>query len=454
MSSEVKGPRGDLGLRLALLCASAAILLVMSPLVCLGDADKIYLESGPSVVVVVAIDREGRSISQGSGFIVREDGAVVTNYHVISRATDIKIKIGPKVLDVEGVLYVDLENDLAILKVEGKDFPPVRVGNADNLLIGEKVYVIGSPQGLENTISEGILSGIREIGPRGKILQMTAPISPGSSGGPVFNAKGEVIGVATFLIEENQNLNFALPIDLITPGLSKHDLVSPRDACRVDFAQTSACYYNQGVAYGTLGEYNRAAESFTKALTIDPKKVEIYVGLGAIYSNLGRYREALDMLTEALKSQPDEPALLNALAAVYGQMGKYREALAEFQKSAAAKPNNPIAYYGIATTYARMNRYKEAVKAGKLAVELAPQSAEFRGFLGFAYSKLNMTSEAAAAFKAAIRLDPENPKMHFGLGRVYVLMGERASAFEEYKMLRKVDPKSANELFDLIYKQP
>lgn len=150
-------------LSIRLLCVSAAFVFVLSSTVCRGDADKIYRENSPSVVVIVAIDREGRSMSQGSGFVVREDGAVVTNYHVISKATDIKMKIGSKVLDVEGVLYVDLDNDLALLKIGGRGYPAVRVGDANALLVGEKVYVIGSPQGLENTISEGILSGVREM---------------------------------------------------------------------------------------------------------------------------------------------------------------------------------------------------------------------------------------------------------------------------------------------------
>ena len=199
-------------------------MLLLSPVLCWGDADRIYKENSPSVVVIVAIDREGRSVRQGSGFVVREDGAVATNYHVISGATDIKIKVGSRIVDIEGVLYVDLDNDLALLKMEGTGHPTVRVGNADALLVGEKVYAIGSPQGLENTISEGILSGVREIGAKRKILQMTAAISPGSSGGPVFNEKGEVVGIATFLIEANQNLNFALPVNLIKPGLGKRSL--------------------------------------------------------------------------------------------------------------------------------------------------------------------------------------------------------------------------------------
>jgi Flp pilus assembly protein TadD len=449
MRYQRKGDHGaSARLRFAVLWAF--LMLFAPPAICWGNADKVYNDNNPSVVVVVSIDRDGRSMSQGSGFVVREDGAVVTNYHVISRATDIKVKIGPRVVDIEGVLYVDLENDIALLKISGTGYRTVRVGDAGALLIGERVYVIGSPQGLENTISEGIVSGIREVDAKRKILQMTAPISPGSSGGPVFNDKGEVVGIATFLIESNQNLNFALPVNLIQPALSKKDLVSPRNACQVDFTETAACYYYQGLAYGTLGQYGKAAEAFNQAMTADPKKVEFAVNLGMSYANLGRYKEALEVITRALASQPEEPALLNVLGTTYSQMGKYEEALATFRKSARTK--NGAAYYGLAVTYGKMNRYRDAVQAAKEAINLDPESAEVRGFLGNAYTELKMNTEAAAAFKEGIRLAPDDPRMHFGLGKAYARAGNRASALEEYKMLRKLDPKSAKELFDVIYK--
>ena len=207
---------------------SFVLAVLCMPAICLGDAGKIYKENSPAVVVVVSIDREGKPVSQGSGFLVREDGVIVTNYHVVNMASDIKIKIGYKVRDSEGLLHVDPENDIAIIKVEGKDYPKVRIGDASKAQIGEKVYAIGSPQGLENTISEGILSGIREIDRERKVLpEMTWGISPGSSGGPVFNGRGEVIGIATFLIAETQNLNFALPVNLVMAGLSKKILVHP-----------------------------------------------------------------------------------------------------------------------------------------------------------------------------------------------------------------------------------
>jgi Flp pilus assembly protein TadD len=438
--------------RLGFLLPFVALAMFLSPLVCRADADRIYDENSRSVVVIVAVDREGHSASQGSGFVVREDGAVATNYHVISGATDVKIKIGPKVVDVEGVLYVDVDNDVALLKIAGTGYPTVHVGDAGALLVGAKVYAIGSPHGLENTISEGIVSGIREIDSKRKILQMTAAISPGSSGGPVFNEKGEVVAIATFLIEANQNLNFALPVNLIEPALSKKELVSPRDACQVDFAGTAACFYYQGLAYGSLGEYSRAADAFSRALTADPKRTETYVNLGISYANLGRYQEALDILKGALKDQPGEPALLNTLGATYSQMGRHEEAVAIFKKSVAVKAADAAPYYGLATTYSKMNRYREALKAAKEAARFDPESADVRGLLGRVYAELNMPAEAAAAFKEGIRLDPDNPDMHFGLGKAYSRSGNKASAMEEYKMLKKLDPKSARELFDLIYK--
>ena len=102
---------------------SIALVVLCVPSTCLGDAEKIFRENSPAVVVVASIDKEGKPTSLGSGFIVREDGVIVTNYHVVNMASDIKIKIGYKVRDIEGLLHVDPENDIAIIKVEGKGLP-------------------------------------------------------------------------------------------------------------------------------------------------------------------------------------------------------------------------------------------------------------------------------------------------------------------------------------------
>jgi Flp pilus assembly protein TadD len=433
------------------ICSSLPFLF--APPVAWGDADKIYRENSSAVVVVVSMDGSGRPLGQGSGFVVREDGAVVTNYHVISMAAEIKIKIGGKVLVVKGLLHADPENDIAILKAEGGGLPTVKLGDAEALRVGQKVYVVGSPGGLENTISEGILSGMREIDQKRKILQMTAPISPGSSGGPVFNDRGEVIGIATFLIEGTQNLNFAMPVNLITPGLLNNQPVAPQEACQVDFNQTAACWYYQGLAYGSIGQYDQAAEAFKRSLTIDPGKLQSYMNLGLSYANLGKFQEAAEMFTRALKVKPDQPQALAMLGVVHAKMGRYAEAVDDLKRSSTLEPRDPGTFYHLARTYGKMDRKQEAMEAVKEAIRLEPKYPEAHGFLGDLYSGMKMYSEAVRAFQEGIRLNPDDPASHFGLGKVYVQTGERSAALDEYKMLKKINPKLADQLFELIYKE-
>ncbi len=452
------GPAGSVGMAsrpllkawraIALLC----VLVLVLPLVCRAQADTIYRENNAAVVVVVAVDGKGNPIGMGSGFLVTGNGAIVTNYHVISTAAAVKVRSGLKIIDVEGLLHVDTENDLAILKIGGTNHPKVRLGDARKLSVGEKLYAIGSPQGLENTISEGILSGLRKIDGARTLLQMTAPISPGSSGGPVFNSRGEVVGIATFLIADTQNLNFALPVYLIEAGLSKEILVEPQDACKVDFSETAACYFFQGLAYGTTGQLDRAANAFERSLTIDSKKTETYVNLAVLYARGGRYHEALSTFNEALKTDPRNSDALTKLGAVYIHLGQHDEATSVLKRALEVNPDDPVAHYTIAVNLGSQGQLSEAIDAVRESIRLQPRSADSHGYLATLYTDRKMYPEAAAAFKEAIRISPDDPRMHFGLGKIYAVTGDRVSALEEYKILRKLKSESADTLFSLIYK--
>src|SRR4030042_4289254 len=127
---------------------------------CTSDADRIYKENSKAVVEIVTYDNKGNWISQGSGFIVRKDGVIVTNYHVITKAEDIKVKAGGKILNVEGLLHIDKENDIVMLKAESEELPIVKLGDIDKAKVGENVYVISRPGGRENTLSDGILQEV------------------------------------------------------------------------------------------------------------------------------------------------------------------------------------------------------------------------------------------------------------------------------------------------------
>jgi len=179
-------------------------------------------------VLVVALDKSGQELGQGSGFIVTHDGKVVTNYHVIENASSALIKSSNGAFyPVEGILGLDEENDLAVLKASGKDFPILPLGYSARVRVGEQVIAIGSPLALEGTVSNGIVSAMRTIKDgKVKVIQTTAAISPGSSGGALLNLKGEVVGVTSYHLIRGENINFAIIVDYIRPLLASNEITA------------------------------------------------------------------------------------------------------------------------------------------------------------------------------------------------------------------------------------
>jgi S1-C subfamily serine protease len=167
------------------------------------------------IVSIITSDKDGHPVAQGTGFLVSKDGRIVTNYHVIKGASSAIVKLPDGAFyDVAGVVAFDKARDLAVIKAHGQNFRVVTLGNSDRVQVGEEIVAIGSPLSLESTVSSGIVSGIRTIKEEGgKFLQVTAPISPGSSGGPLFNMAGEVVGITTLYLKGGENLNFAIPVN-------------------------------------------------------------------------------------------------------------------------------------------------------------------------------------------------------------------------------------------------
>ena len=156
-----------------------------------------------------------KPIATGTGFLVNTSGVIVTNYHVIQEGNVAVVKLSDgTALPVDGVLAADKVRDLAVIKVHGKTFRTLTLGNSDHVQVGEEVVAIGNPLGLELTVSNGILSGVRTVEKEGgNFLQITAPISHGSSGGPLFNMQGEVVGITSMYFAGGENLNFAIPVN-------------------------------------------------------------------------------------------------------------------------------------------------------------------------------------------------------------------------------------------------
>ena len=169
------------------------------------------LELTSKSVVTIKTD-----VGEGSGVVIRDDGVIVTNHHVLEGASDavVYLSSGDEYEDAQ-FIYSDPKKDILILKIGGFDLDVATLGNSNQLVIGESIFAIGSPQGYEGTVSRGIVTSIRSMDEGHKLIQMDAAISPGSSGGGVFNKDGELIGISVGYIKNAQNINFAIPINYV-----------------------------------------------------------------------------------------------------------------------------------------------------------------------------------------------------------------------------------------------
>jgi S1-C subfamily serine protease len=176
-----------------------------------------------STVAVHIEDRAGSPLGSGSGFVVAR-GVIATCLHVIEGGWRGTVRVGSTAHSIKGLLATDRKHDLALIAVEGAE--PALPLSATHPAVAEPVFVAGNPQGLEGTFSQGVISAVRNWRD-GRLLQMSAAVSPGSSGGPVLNARGEVIGVTTMSLTTGQNLNFAVPVEYVVAVMNKSIGASP-----------------------------------------------------------------------------------------------------------------------------------------------------------------------------------------------------------------------------------
>ena len=178
-----------------------------------------------AVVVLENYDERGQRVSQGSGFIYAPQGKVLTNYHVIRGASRMVARMRDgSTAEVQHIAGYDLSHDIAAVEIEGSQLPYVRLGDSSTVKTGDHVTVLGAPLGLNNTLSDGIISAVREGGSL-RVFQTTAPISHGSSGGPLFDDYGNVIAIAMATMEGGENLNFAMSIDSAKPILTREESI-------------------------------------------------------------------------------------------------------------------------------------------------------------------------------------------------------------------------------------
>ncbi|MGD1041551.1 MAG: tetratricopeptide repeat protein [Sedimentisphaerales bacterium] len=405
----------------------------------------------PAVVLIQTFDDNNQPIGQGSGFFVNNKGHIVTNHHVIEGAYRATVKISSGMeYPVEGIIAKDADADIVKIVVKIPDANTPFLNLSTNVPSeGQDIVVIGNPLGLESTVSAGIVSAVRDIPAFGKILQITAPVSPGSSGSPVINSKGEVIGIATFIVTQGQNLNFAIPSDKIIA--LKETAQTPIFEAMTTATSDTNELFNKGLKESWQGNHVVALAYFQKGAEKNPQNPYWWVDIGYCYSELGRYQDAIEAYKQAIRIKPDFAGAHYNLGVAYGKLGRYQDAIESYKQAIRIKPDYAEAHCNLGIAYVNLDRYQDGIESYKQAIRIKPDYAYAHNNLGIAYGELGRYQDAIEAYKQAIRINPDLAEVHYNLGHTYLRVGDKSSALEEYKILKTLDVEKANELFNLIY---
>ncbi len=456
----------------------------------IADADEklvdLIKKVKPSVVLIETFDKDNKPIGQGSGFFIDNKGRLITNHHVVEGAYSATIKTSTgKEYPVQGIVAKDTEADIVKLVVNLPDANTTFLNLSVNVPSeGEDIFVIGNPLGLESTVSTGIVSAVRDIPAFGKILQITAPISPGSSGSPVINRKGEVIGIATLIVTKGQNLNFAIPSDKIIAlkETSKTTLsesyasltADPNDAQKLivkglielwqenwsaaltyfqkateknlDYAEA---WFYVGYCYHFLGRYQEAIEAYKQASRIKPDVANPHYNLGVAYGKLGRKQDEIESFKQAIRIKPDFAKAHYTLGLIYAILGRYEDAVESCKQAIRIKPDYADAHWCLGSACGFLGRFQDAIEPYKQVIRIKPDDADAHYNLGVAYSKIGRFEEAIESSKQAIRIKPDVAGAHSNLGLAYSKLGRWQEAIEACKQAIRIKPDYVDAWFNL-----
>jgi tetratricopeptide (TPR) repeat protein len=442
------------------------------PLATPANLPALVEKTGKSIALIQTFDSSDQPLGQGSGFFISAGGKLVSNRHVFRDAHRAEVQWGKAKYPITGVISENSRFDLAVLAVGTKRRPTIPLNINENLpKVGESVVVIGSPMGLEATVSTGIVSAVRHIENVGNIIQITCPISPGSSGSPVLNMDGEVIGVATFQFREGQNLNFAIPIArlkdlnpvegnaLTSIIYEDSDLLqavdNPFDRGVILFNQqqyegaisffrkaveeepgNAEAFYYLGICYRETGAAN-AVQAFKSAIDLKPYYQEAYVELGITYIRLNIPSEAIKALKKALVYTPGDDKIQLNLGIAYTLNKQHKTAVKYLEKSLDIYPD-ALGYLYLGLNRAQLTQHDRAIYAFRQSLEIDPDNLETYLGLASSYAAVENWLKGIETLNKAVVLKPDSGEAHFLLGIIHLGNNDPGAARLEYEILVRI----------------
>ena len=453
----------------------------------------LFARVSPAVCRIDVMNAAYKKRGQGSGFLVSPDGLVVTNHHVIHAGLRGLARFGnDKAYPVSVILAEDKEKDLAVVQIAVNNLPHLEVlPHSEQPKVGSRAFAIGTPVGYDNTFSEGLVSGLREQKNR-SVVQTSAPISSGSSGGPLLDTRCRVIGVNTFVQVERsgdtivENLNFAVASDEVHEILDKalkarktsraargkpldnlaaedfaraYELISKEevleaagivDSLAKQYPKNLQVRLLQGRINMQMNFMDEALNAFQAASRLDPTNAEPHVGVGLAHKRKKDYKKAAQALAKAVELNPGDPSAQREYGTVLLKLDRSAEALKALKEAVQYEERDPETWMQLGEAYMAEELYTPAADAFQKTISLRPHNAKAFARLALAYYHNEQYEQALAAANKAVQMRPDLPEAYYVMGLLLKHSGQKEKLGQIRKILEQLDPEMAKELADAL----
>ncbi len=391
-----------------------------------------------STVYLEMQDKEGNPVGTGNGFFVAPN-LIATNPQIIEGAASGTVKLlgRPLKYQIEGITAADEENNLIILKTAIPLINPPSISNSDVVKSNDIVYITGSKKGVSGTMSDNVIVSLNK-GKNNTWFQTKNPIFPGSSGGPVLNANGEVVGVFFLSLEIKQRGNFVIPSNFLKQLIARSKQVRPiSNWQQIISAET---YFRWGYINDAQRDFEEAIANYTKAIELKPDYLNAYINRGVARDQIKLHVDAISDYDTVIRLNPDDLIAYNNRGISKANLGQYDSAIKDYDKVIQIDDKFLAAYGNRGRAKTALGQFSDALSDYNTVLRLKPDDVIVFYNRGDLYYKMKKYEEALSDFSKAILLKPGYIMAYYGRGLTKEAMGRTLEA--------KLDFQSALEIVD------
>ncbi len=404
-------------------------------------------QCGEGVISYIVYGENKDVLCRGTGFLLNES-VMVTAYHSLRNAASVEgVNYKGKKVKVEGVVGVDKNLDIILLKINRKD-PPLILGNSDELEQGKRIFALGSNESGEITLSEGLVRGFLEISPTQRVADTSLAVPETFNGGPVVSIENKVMGILIFL---DPRTKFLLPVNLIKSLKPSAVASKLKDMEKEEYFSTLEGAFLAGRIFALLDETGKAQKYLEDVISKDPANIEAHALLASVYMKQRNYESAASSFKKVIELNPKRDDAYQGLGMVLLKLRRFEEAVSALEKAVELNIDNREVYYHIGNAYEELEDWGKAAEAYEKYLSLKPQD-PWTGNLRLGLCRMNLQDyeKAVIAFENARKEKPDDIKTNYNLAQAYHKAGKLEEAQKTYEHLAEINPEDANVYYNTI----